>query len=91
MKYPAAWLRWKVGNFAGRATQRRSSSDRREFISGPEQNLTIIPVINKIDLPNAQVDIVKAEICHLIGCTTKEILAVRRKPARVLKRFYPPL
>ncbi|MDX9893069.1 MAG: translation elongation factor 4 [Patescibacteria group bacterium] len=44
-----------------------------------EQNLTIIPVINKIDLPNAQVDIVKAEICHLLGCEAKEILAVSAK------------
>src|SRR3989338_1523764 len=33
-----------------------------------EQNLTIIPVINKIDLPAANVPEVKKEIINLLGC-----------------------
>ena len=44
-----------------------------------EQNLTIIPVINKIDLPNAQVERAKAEILHLLGCGEEEILLVSAK------------
>lgn len=42
-------------------------------------NLTIIPVINKIDLPNAQVERVRAEIVNLIGGTADQILTVSAK------------
>jgi len=44
-----------------------------------EQNLTIIPVINKIDLPNAQIEKTKLEIMNLIGCDEDEILEVSAK------------
>jgi len=44
-----------------------------------EQELEIIPVINKIDLPNADPEKVKKEIVHLIGCEPKDILAVSGK------------
>ncbi|MCK4744945.1 translation elongation factor 4, partial [Candidatus Parcubacteria bacterium] len=44
-----------------------------------EQDLAIIPVINKIDLPNAQVEKVKKEIMNLIGCKDDEILSVSAK------------
>jgi len=44
-----------------------------------EQNLTIIPVINKIDLPNAQVEKVKHEITQLLGCDEEEILSASGK------------
>src|SRR5512136_965993 len=39
-----------------------------------EQDLKIIPVINKIDLPNAQIEKTQQEICQLIGCQPDEIL-----------------
>jgi GTP-binding protein LepA len=39
-----------------------------------EQNLTIIPVINKIDLPNADVKKTTEEIIHLVGCKEEDIL-----------------
>ena len=44
-----------------------------------EQDLTIIPVLNKIDLPNADVTKTKAEIIHLLGCDEKEILICSAK------------
>ncbi|MBD3248253.1 elongation factor 4 [Candidatus Falkowbacteria bacterium] len=44
-----------------------------------EQNLEIIPVINKIDLPAADVPKVKNEIVKLIGCSEDEILSVSAK------------
>ncbi len=44
-----------------------------------EQNLEIIPVINKIDLPNAEVDRVKNEIMNLIGCKEDEIILTSAK------------
>lgn len=39
-----------------------------------DQNLTIIPVINKIDMPIANIEKTKAEIIHLLGCKDEEIL-----------------
>ncbi len=44
-----------------------------------EQGLEIIPVVNKIDLPNAQVDKAKKEIIHLIGCPEEDILLASGK------------
>jgi len=44
-----------------------------------EQDLKIIPVINKVDLPNAQVDKVRSEICKLIDCAPEEVLLASAK------------
>src|SRR3990167_3751649 len=44
-----------------------------------EQNLTIIPVLNKIDLPIANVEKTKAEIVHLLGCDPSEIILASGK------------
>ncbi|MDP2683920.1 MAG: translation elongation factor 4 [bacterium] len=44
-----------------------------------EQNIVIIPAINKIDLPNAQVDRVSKDIANLLGCQKNEILHVSGK------------
>lgn len=44
-----------------------------------EENLQIIPVLNKIDLPAADVPARKAELVKLLGCAPEEILAVSGK------------
>lgn len=44
-----------------------------------EQDLKIIPVINKIDLPAADVEKVSAEIINLLGCKKEEIIGVSAK------------
>lgn len=44
-----------------------------------EQDLTIIPVINKIDLPAADVDGVAAQIMNLLGCKREDIIEVSGK------------
>lgn len=44
-----------------------------------EANLTIIPVLNKIDLPAADVEKVSREVMDLLGCEHHEILAVSAK------------
>ena len=44
-----------------------------------ENNLTIIPVINKIDLPNADIPKVKKELVDTIGFDEDEILMVSAK------------
>ncbi len=43
------------------------------------QDLTIIPVINKIDLPNADVEKTTKEICSLLGCQAEDIISVSAK------------
>src|SRR3989338_3776894 len=63
-----------------------------------EQNLTIIPVLNKIDLPNADVTKTSAEIIHLLGCKPEEILTCSGKTGlgvaellqAVIERVPPP-
>lgn len=44
-----------------------------------ENNLTIIPVLNKIDLPAAQPEKYAAEIAHIIGCEPEDVLKVSAK------------
>ncbi|MEX2395559.1 MAG: GTP-binding protein, partial [Balneolales bacterium] len=44
-----------------------------------DQDLEIIPVLNKIDLPGADVDGISQQIIDLIGCTKEEILHVSGK------------
>lgn len=39
-----------------------------------EQDLTIIPVINKIDLPHAEPERRAEELMHLLGCSREDIL-----------------
>lgn len=63
-----------------------------------EQGLEIIPVVNKIDLPNAEVEKAKKEIIHLIGCAEDDILlasgktglGVREVLERVIERVPAP-
>ncbi len=44
-----------------------------------ENDLEIIPVLNKIDLPAADVERVSEEIIHLLGCSKEEIIPVSAK------------
>src|SRR3989344_4665435 len=63
-----------------------------------EQNLKIIPVINKIDMPSANVEKTKAEILHLLGCKPEEIILASGKTGQgveeilkaVIERLTPP-
>ncbi len=63
-----------------------------------EHNLTIIPVINKIDLKGAQVDLVKKQITEILGIDANEIILASAKQGvgvdqiieAVVKRIPPP-
>ncbi|SDH37172.1 translation elongation factor 4 [Pseudonocardia oroxyli] len=44
-----------------------------------EKDLTIIPVLNKIDLPAADPDRYAAEIAHIVGCEPEDVLRVSAK------------
>ncbi|MDQ3159079.1 MAG: translation elongation factor 4 [bacterium] len=47
-----------------------------------EQDLTIIPVINKIDLPAADVEKVSKEVIDLLGCKREEIIEISAKTGK---------
>lgn len=61
-------------------------------------NLKIIPVLNKIDLPAADVERVSAEIINLLGCDESEILKISAKTGQgvpevlgsIIDRIDPP-
>ena len=63
-----------------------------------ENDLTIIPIINKIDLPSAQVEEVKTQIMELLGVDEEEILLASAKEGKgiedileaVVDRIPPP-
>jgi GTP-binding protein LepA len=44
-----------------------------------ENDLTIIPVLNKIDLPAAQPDRYAAELAHILGCEPADVMRVSAK------------
>ncbi len=63
-----------------------------------EENLAIIPVINKMDLPNAEPERVRDEIVDLLGCDPDEVLFASGKTGQgvedvvraVIDRVPPP-
>jgi GTP-binding protein LepA len=52
-----------------------------------DNNLDIIPVVNKIDLPNADIEKAKREIMHVLGCKSEEILEVSGKTGQGVDRL----
>ena len=52
-----------------------------------EDDLTIIPVLNKIDLPSAEPDKHAEEIANLIGCSTDEVLRVSGKTGQGIREL----
>jgi GTP-binding protein LepA len=64
-----------------------------------EQDLTIIPVLNKIDLPAADVARVSKEITNLLSCDESDILKISAKTGegveqvlnRIIEKIPPPV
>jgi len=50
-----------------------------------EQDLTIIPVLNKIDLPAADVERVSKEVINLLGCKKEDIIKISAKTGEGVK------
>jgi GTP-binding protein LepA len=63
-----------------------------------EQGLEIIPVLNKTDLPNADIERRSEELIKLVGCSADEIISVSAKTGEnidrvlelIIKRVPPP-
>ncbi|MDO8308274.1 MAG: translation elongation factor 4 [Actinomycetota bacterium] len=64
-----------------------------------ENDLAIIPVLNKIDLPAAQPEKYAAELAHIIGCSADEVMRVSAKTGEgvhdlldaIVSRIPPPV
>ena len=62
-------------------------------------DLTVIPVLNKVDLPAADVEKVSAQVMNLLGCDESEILKISAKTGEgvpavldaVVERIAPPV
>src|SRR5205823_2547537 len=61
------------------ATQGIQAQTLAHGLAAMEQNLTLIPVINKIDLPQADVEGVKKQLEETFGFTDSEIMYVSGK------------
>ena len=63
-----------------------------------ENNLQIIPIVNKVDLPSAQIEDVTRQIIELIGCDKNEIILASAKNGlgvdkifeAIINRITPP-
>ncbi|MEA3500842.1 MAG: translation elongation factor 4 [Candidatus Marinimicrobia bacterium] len=63
-----------------------------------ENDLEIIPVINKVDLPGAEIESIKQQIIDLIGCNEEEIILISAKTGKgvpklleeIIKKIPPP-
>ena len=53
-----------------------------------ENDLDIIPVLNKMDMPAAMPDEVKEQIIDLIGCPESDILAISAKTGEGIEQFF---
>ena len=53
-----------------------------------DNDLTIIPVINKVDLPSARVDVVQEQLIELIGCEKDEIVLVSAKTGQGIEQIF---
>ncbi|MFH1565419.1 MAG: GTP-binding protein [bacterium] len=80
------------------ATQGVQAQTLANLYLAVEQNLEIIPVINKIDLPASDVPTVSREIMNLIGCAENDILKISAKTGEgvmevldeIVKKIPPP-
>jgi len=63
-----------------------------------ENDLTIIPVLNKVDLPSANPDVVTDDIVELLGCNKEEVIPASAKTglgieeilSAIIERIPPP-
>ena len=70
------------------ATQGVEAQTLANLYMAVENDLAIIPVINKIDLPNSDPEKVKGEIIEVTGCTHDEILEVSAKTGKGMDALF---
>ena len=53
-----------------------------------EADLEIIPLVNKIDMPNSNVDSAKSQIIDLLGCSKDEIISISAKTGLGVEKVF---
>lgn len=61
------------------ATQGVQAQTMAHLLRAKEQGVTIIPVVNKIDLPNAEIEKTKSKISTILNRASSEILSISAK------------
>lgn len=69
------------------ATQGIEAQTLSNLYMAIEHDLTIIPVLNKIDLPSADPDRHAAEIANLLGCSPDDVLRVSGKTGEGIREL----
>lgn len=80
------------------ATQGIQAQTLANYYLAQKQNLTIIPVVNKIDLPNAQIKETKEALAELTSSKINEVLLISAKTGQgvkevlenIIKKIPPP-
>jgi GTP-binding protein LepA len=80
------------------ATQGVEAQTVSNVLLALEHDLTIIPILNKIDMPSAQIDAVRQQVLDLIGGEPEDILLVSAKQGTgveavieaIIQRIPPP-
>ena len=69
------------------ATQSIEAQTLSNFLLAKEQGLTVIPVINKIDLPNAQIEETRSSVKETFGFEEKDILLISAKEGTGIEKL----
>jgi GTP-binding protein LepA len=69
------------------ASQGVEAQTLSNFYLALEHDLTILPVVNKIDLPSARVPEVRHEAAHLTGCEEEEVPLVSAKTGQGVREL----
>ncbi|ADM89858.1 GTP-binding protein LepA [Candidatus Karelsulcia muelleri CARI] len=69
------------------ATQSIQSQTISNLYLALSKDLTIIPIINKIDLPNSNIELVKNDIIELLGCNKDDIICTSAKKGIGIKNI----
>ena len=56
-----------------------------------DNNLEILPVINKIDLPKADIEGTENDLCEILGCLPEEIIKVSAKTGEGVQDLLDPI
>ncbi len=80
------------------ATQGVQAQTMTNLYLALERNMTIIPILSKVDLGNSEPERVKKEICEILGSSDEEIISTSAKTGQgieevldaILKKVPPP-
>jgi len=73
------------------ATQGIQAQTLANFYAALEQNLEIIPIVNKIDMPNAEIEKVSKNLCNNFGFREDEVLLTSATQGTGVEKIFPAI